>query len=73
MTLQKTLPSIPADFQPGSFGFHELLDRTCLVAEHFAENIASHPSAMHPKLAATITRLEKGLFDLYQKIGNLHV
>jgi hypothetical protein len=61
------------EFEPGSFGFHELLDRSYLVAELFSREIAQHPSAKHPKLAARIQRLEDGLFDLYQRIGSLHL
>ena len=57
----------------GSYGFHELLDRSCLVAELFSREIADHPAAKHPKLAKRIQRLEDGLFDLYGKIGNLHL
>jgi hypothetical protein len=52
-------------------GFHELLDHSCLVADLFAREIAEHPAARHPKLAARIKRIGHDLYDLYQKIGSL--
>jgi hypothetical protein len=63
----------PDDFAPGGFGFHELLDRSCLIAELFSEQVASHPAAKHPKLHKRIKRLEEGLFKLYGEIGSLHL
>ncbi len=60
------------NFVPGTFGFHELLDRTCLVAELFSREIAGHPAANHPKLAKRIKCLEDKLFRLYQVAGGLH-
>ena len=59
--------------KPGTISFHELLDRTCIIAENFSENIAGHPSAGNPKIAKRIKRLESELFDLYQKLGAMHL
>lgn len=70
-------PELPKEvtegFEPGSFGFHEMLDRTGLMAELFSGSIAEHPAAQHPKLAKRIERIEQQLFDLYQVAGGLHV
>jgi hypothetical protein len=71
MSKHKRKPS--PEFAPGTFGFHEMLDRSCLVAELFSREIARHPAANHPKLAKRIKRLEAKLFDLYQKVGALHL
>jgi hypothetical protein len=60
------------EYDPGSFGFHELLDRTYTLAENFADHISQHPSATHPKLRKRIEKIESSLFKLYQKIGQLH-
>jgi hypothetical protein len=59
------------DFSPGSFGYHELMDRAYVFAEMFSEHIAEHPAAKHPKLAKQIETLESALFQLYQQIGDL--
>ena len=70
-------PELPKEvtegFEPGSFGFHEMLDRTGLMAELFSGSIVEHPAAQHPKLAKRIERIEQQLFDLYQVAGGLHV
>jgi hypothetical protein len=63
----------PKEFIPGSFGFHELLDRTCLIAEQFSNYVAEHPSAKHRKLKKRIRHIERKLFALYGKIGSLHL
>ena len=59
-------------FRPGGFGFHELLDRSCLAAEFFSETVASHPSAKHPKLRKKAKKLEAALFDFYQRVSKCH-
>jgi len=69
--MKKSQPNLSPDFAPGSFGWHELLDRTCLYAEGFSENVAEHPAAKHPKVAKKIKVLAAGLFDLYQEIAQL--
>ncbi len=60
-------------YLPGSFGFHELVDRACLIAELFSDNIAQHPAAKHPKLRKQIAQIENDLFDLYRDARELHV
>jgi len=74
--LSNPLDNLPVEvvegFGPGSFGFHELLDRTYLVADLFSEKVAGHPAAEHPELAERVKKIEEDLFDLYQRIGGLH-
>ena len=50
---------------------HEMLDRTCLIAENFSYYVAEHPMAQHPELQASVIKIEGELFDLYQKVANL--
>lgn len=59
-------PQLATQWQPGPLGWHELLDRSCLVAELFSRQIAQHPSAEHPAIKRRIKELEYGLFELYQ-------
>jgi hypothetical protein len=66
------LKKINESFGPGSFGFHELLDRAYMIAQQFSEYVAEHESANHPKLREKINEIESELFDLYQRIGDLH-
>ena len=53
-------------FRPGGFGWHEMVDRSCLVAELFSEQIAGHPAAKNPALKKRIARIEQDLFELYR-------
>jgi len=62
-----------AAFAPGSFGCHELLDRTNLVGDLLEEQVLNHPACVanpewyaHAATAVTILR------DLYQHIGASH-
>ena len=64
-------PAAESGFEPGSFGFHELLDRSCLVAEMFSEHVAQHPASQHPAVKDKICALEQALFDLYNTIGGI--
>ena len=59
-------------YEPGSFGFHELVDRSCLIAELFSGDIANHPAAKHPRLKKRIKKLESMLFALYTKASLIH-
>ncbi len=42
MPKKQTQPTLVSNtFLPGSFGFHEIIDRSYVMAEMFAETIAS--------------------------------
>ena len=71
--MKKKPTALSPVYAPGSFGFHELLDRSWLVAELFSREVAMHPAASHPKLAKRIKRVEDELYDLYGKIGAMHL
>ena len=64
------IKQIHEGWKPGSFGFHELLDRLYLFADGFSQSVADHPAANHPKLRKKIKKVERLLFDLYQEAGN---
>lgn len=64
-------PQPATQWQPGTLGWHELVDRSCLIAELFSERIAQHPAAEHPALKRHIKALEDGLFELYQVAATL--
>lgn len=62
---------IPCDYDPGSIGFHELVDRTLIAAEFFSDQVAEHPAASH--LQKRINKIEKQLFKLYREAATLGV
>jgi hypothetical protein len=61
-------------FQPGTFGCHELLDRTSLAANLLDESILSHPSCLlNEEWYALAKQAASALNELYQKIGAAHL
>jgi cob(I)alamin adenosyltransferase len=61
------------NFVPGSLGFHEIVDRTCLIAELFSDYVANHPGVdASPKIRRLVKRIEQDLFDLYQELATIH-
>jgi len=60
-------------FKPGSFGCHELLDRTNLLVNMIEDNLLSHPScALNPEWYALADQAVDALRNLYQRIGGEH-
>jgi hypothetical protein len=67
-------PDWEAEYRPGSFGCHELLDRTSLLAELLEKSILSHPScARNAEWYALAARAVESLRELYQRVGAEHV
>ena len=67
-------PGWTEQYKAGSFGCHELLDRTAWLAEQIEERLLSHPScAMDPQWYATAERAASSLRELYQRIGTEHL
>jgi hypothetical protein len=59
-----------AQFKPGSFGCHELLDRTNLAADIVEEYVLSHPACIRDReWYALADKAVTALRDLYQRIG----
>jgi cob(I)alamin adenosyltransferase len=71
--MSKQMKQVNKHFRPGTLGFHEIVDRTCLIAELFSDVIARHPChKWTPKIGRRIKRIEKDLFDLYQELATEH-
>jgi hypothetical protein len=60
--------------KPGSFGCHELLDRTALIMKTVEEFIVSHPACLNNKEWFALARqASEALHELYQQIGAEHL
>ncbi len=60
--------------QPGSFGCHELLDRTAMLGKLVNELLLEHPACVQNKEWFTLAHQASTLLDqLYQKIGAKHL
>jgi hypothetical protein len=67
-------PEWEAQYRPGSFGCHELLDRTCLLADQLEKSILSHPSCIqNAEWYALAARAVDALRELYQRVGAEHL
>ncbi len=53
-------------YMPGSFGWHEIVERSLVSAENFTSNVSEHPAANHPALRIRINRIERDLHELYR-------
>lgn len=61
-------------YKPGSFGCHELLDRTSLVADMVEQYVLSHPAcAQNRDWFALADQAVVALRELYQRIGAAHL
>ncbi len=62
------------EFLPGTFGCHELLDRTILLAEQVESSILSHPACLQNReWFALASEASAALHELYQRIGSEHL
>jgi hypothetical protein len=61
-------------FKPGTFGGHELLDRTAMVARLVEEAIVDHPACVQDAEWYALAERAAGLLhELYQRIGERHL
>ena len=61
-------------FLPGTFGCHELLDRTILLAEQVERTILSHPACIQNRQWYELaSEASAALNELYQRIGSEHL
>lgn len=61
-------------YRPGSFGCHELLDRTNLIADALEQFVLQHPACVqNPEWFALADRATSALRALYQRIGREHL
>ncbi len=62
------------EYKPGSFGCHELLDRTAQAAEAVERSVLSHPAcALNQKWYLLAEQAANALRELYQRIGEDHL
>ncbi|TMA51935.1 MAG: hypothetical protein E6J80_12860 [Deltaproteobacteria bacterium] len=62
------------EYKPGSFGCHELLDRTALAADMVEQYVLTHPACVQNKEWFTLAdRAMAALRELYQRIGEEHL
>jgi hypothetical protein len=67
-------PSWSAQYEPGSFGCHELLDRTMLAAEIVDQYVLTHPAcARNREWYALAEKAAAALQELYQRVGAEHL
>jgi len=63
-----------AQYRPGSFGCHELLDRTSLLTDQLERSILAHPSCIrNAEWYALAARAVESLHELYQRVGAEHL
>jgi hypothetical protein len=61
-------------YKPGSFGCHELLDRTSMAGDMVEQYILSHPAcAQNQDWFALADQAVSALRELYQRIGEAHL
>ena len=61
-------------YGPGSFGCHELLDRTAIFADLIEQQIQRHPACIaHPEWFFKAEQAAAMLRELYQQIGAEHL
>jgi hypothetical protein len=67
-------PQWSEPYKPGSFGCHELLDRTSMAADIVENYVLSHPAcAQNQAWFALADRAVAALRELYQRVGAEHL
>lgn len=67
-------PDWAEQYKPGSFGCHELLDRTSLAADLVEQQVLSHPACVgNREWFALAERAVAALQELYQQVGTAHL
>jgi hypothetical protein len=67
-------PDWSEQYKPGSFGCHELLDRTSLAADLVERYVSDHPACVqNPDWFALAEQAAAALHELYQRIGAEHL
>jgi hypothetical protein len=67
-------PDWAEQHKPGSFGCHELLDRTALAADMVDQFVASHPACLqNAEWFALAEQAAAALRELYQRVGAEHL
>ena len=67
-------PHWAAQYEPGSFGCHELLDRTALAVDIVERYVRTHPACIeNQEWFALAEQAVAALQELYQRIGAAHL
>ena len=67
-------PEWTEQYKPGSFGCHELLDRTALTSDMVEQLILSHPACFqNAEWYALADQAVNALAELYQRVGAVHL
>jgi hypothetical protein len=63
-----------AENAPGSWGCHELLDRTALAASFLEDYVRTHPACIQNREWFVLAdRAASALHELYQQVGEAHL
>lgn len=74
MLVANAAGSFDESHKPGSFGFHEALDRTYLVSEHWESFIMGHPSVfLDAELYREANTILTAVTNFYSKLGQKHL
>src|SRR5438094_249059 len=67
-------PGWAEQYKPGSFGCHELLDRTALAADLVERYVLSHPACVgNEEWFQLAEQAADALHELYQRVGAAHL
>ncbi len=67
-------PQWTEQYKPGSFGCHELLDRTAMIADTLEQYVLAHPACVQNKeWFALAEQAVTALRELYQRVGEAHL
>ncbi len=67
-------PHLAEQYEAGSFGCHELLDRTALAADIVERYVRTHPACVQNReWFALAEQAVAALQELYQRIGAAHL
>src|SRR5262245_14671803 len=67
-------PDWSESYRPGTFGCHELLDRTALAADAVGRLVLSHPACIQNReWYALAEQAAVALRELYQRVGAEHL
>ena len=67
-------PHWAEQYEAGSFGCHELLDRTALVADMVERYVRTHPACVQNReWFALAEQAAAALQELYQRVGATHL
>ena len=67
-------PNWSEAYKPGSFGCHELLDRTAIAADAVEQFVLAHPSCvLNAEWYALAEQAAAALRELYQRVGADHL